>query len=71
MFSRKKIAAVSGLIGGLVMTCTGIAQAHAAGGPGTCSRDQEGTVTCSQHIKARFPKAVSSLTRRPVCRCSP
>jgi hypothetical protein len=50
MFSRKKIAAVSGLLGGLALTCTGVAQVHAAVGPGTCSVDAQGNITCVQRI---------------------
>ncbi|MFF4751450.1 hypothetical protein ACWD5R_05635 [Streptomyces sp. NPDC002514] len=51
MFSGKKIAAVSGLLGGLAVACTGIAQAQAGAGPGTCTRDLQGNVTCSQRIQ--------------------
>ncbi|WP_369247480.1 hypothetical protein [Streptomyces sp. R41] len=50
MFSRKKIAAVSGLLCGLAVTCAGATQAYAAGGPGTCTFDSEGNVTCVQRI---------------------
>ncbi|MFG2359661.1 hypothetical protein [Streptomyces sp. NPDC048521] len=55
MFSRKKIAAVSGLIGGLAVASTGVAQAYAAGGPGTCTRDLAGNISCIQHIEGEIP----------------
>ncbi|MFE9607814.1 hypothetical protein [Streptomyces sp. NPDC006012] len=55
MFSGKKIAAVSGLLGGLAVACTGIAQAHVGAGSGTCTRDLQGNVTCSQRIEGRIP----------------
>ncbi|MBV7699296.1 hypothetical protein [Streptomyces sp. TRM70350] len=50
MFSTKKIAAVSGLLGGLAVTCTGVTQAYAAAGPGACTRDAEGNITCIQWV---------------------
>ncbi|MFI9047565.1 hypothetical protein [Streptomyces sp. NPDC053427] len=48
MFSRKKIAAASGLLGGLVMICAGATQAYAGGSAGTCIRDTQGNITCMQ-----------------------
>lgn len=48
MFSRKKIAAVSGILGGLAVTCAGGAQAYAAGAAGTCAVDVQGNKTCVQ-----------------------
>jgi hypothetical protein len=51
MFSRKRIAALSGLIGGLALTSMGITHAHAAGGPTNCTRSPQGDVTCVQHIE--------------------
>lgn len=53
MFSTKKIAAVSGLLSGLAVTCTGITQAYAAAGPGACTSDAEGNITCIQWVTAR------------------
>ncbi|MBL1080570.1 hypothetical protein JK359_01030 [Streptomyces actinomycinicus] len=52
MFSAKKIAAVSGLLGGVVLA--GITQAHAD--PGTCTRDLLGSLTCTQHISGKIPE---------------
>ncbi|MCQ4080315.1 hypothetical protein NGB36_06815 [Streptomyces sp. RB6PN25] len=46
MFSRNKIAAVLGLLGGLSMTCVGVAQAHGKGPSNGCKRDGQGNVTC-------------------------
>ncbi|MFG2791622.1 hypothetical protein [Streptomyces sp. NPDC048419] len=54
MFSRKKIAAVSGLICGLAVTGLGVTQAHAAAGPGTCTLDLQGNVTCVQKITGQM-----------------
>ncbi|WP_274560719.1 hypothetical protein [Streptomyces spiramyceticus] len=48
MFSRKKIVAVSGLLGSLVVTCTCGIQAYAAGTQGTCTVDSQGNTTCIQ-----------------------
>ncbi|AOR34216.1 hypothetical protein BFF78_27000 [Streptomyces fodineus] len=56
MFRTKKIAAVSGLIGGLAVTCAGVAQAHVVGGPGNCTRDLQGNVTCIQRIEGVIPE---------------
>ncbi|MER6569240.1 hypothetical protein ABT288_24420 [Streptomyces sp. NPDC001093] len=56
MFSTKKIAAVSGLIGGLAVACAGVAQAHTVRGPGTCTRDILGNVTCIQRIEGEIPE---------------
>ncbi|MFI1762311.1 hypothetical protein ACH41H_09730 [Streptomyces sp. NPDC020800] len=66
MFSRKKIAAVSGLLGGLAVTCTGVAQVHAAGGPGSCTRDIQGNVTCVQRIEGELPED-GVMTRQDNC----
>ncbi|MFD5521374.1 hypothetical protein [Streptomyces sp. NPDC127066] len=51
MFSRKRIAALSGLIGGLAVTSMGITHAHATGDPASCTRNLQGDVTCVQHIE--------------------
>ncbi|MEU6666367.1 hypothetical protein [Streptomyces sp. NPDC046727] len=56
MFNMKKIAAVSGLVGGLVVTGAGIAQAQVGRAPGTCTRDLLGSITCTQHFKGRIPE---------------
>ncbi|MGW1374640.1 hypothetical protein ACWD6P_10260 [Streptomyces sp. NPDC002446] len=46
MFSRKTIAAVSALLGGLALSCTGAVQAHASGAEGGCARHAMGESTC-------------------------
>ncbi|MET7457111.1 hypothetical protein ABZT03_35580 [Streptomyces sp. NPDC005574] len=51
MFSRKKITALSVLIGGLATASTGITYAHAAGDPTSCTQSPQGDVICVQHIK--------------------
>jgi hypothetical protein len=56
MLSRKKIAVVSGLVGGLAVTCAGVAQAYAVGGPGICTRDLQGNVSCIQRIQGELPE---------------
>jgi hypothetical protein len=56
MFSRKKIAAVSGLVGGIAVTCIGLTPAYAWGTPGTCTDDLMGNLTCTQRIKGEVPE---------------
>ncbi|MGV9559902.1 hypothetical protein [Streptomyces sp. NPDC003401] len=56
MFSRKKIAALSALIGGLAAASTGVTPAHAAGDPSNCTRDLQGNTTCVQHVKGEIPE---------------
>ncbi|KQW15535.1 MULTISPECIES: hypothetical protein [unclassified Streptomyces] len=55
MFNRRKIATLSVLAGGLLMTCVGIAQAHVAAGPGNCTRDLFGFI-CTQRITGVIPE---------------
>lgn len=64
MFSRKKIAAVSGLICGLAVTGLGVTQAHAAAGPGTCTVDIQGNITCVQKITGQAPEGEGFAVRR-------
>jgi hypothetical protein len=64
VFSRKKIAAVSALLGGLVMTCTGAAQAYAAAGPALCSTDAHGNVTCIQRFDGMTPQGDRVILRQ-------
>ncbi|KUM93700.1 hypothetical protein AQI88_25145 [Streptomyces cellostaticus] len=56
MLSRKKIAVVSGLLGSLAVTCAGVTQANAAAGPGKCTRDIQGNITCVQQIRGEIPE---------------
>ncbi|MFD5711857.1 hypothetical protein OQI_19620 [Streptomyces pharetrae CZA14] len=56
MFSTRKAAAVSGLVGGLVLVCAGITQAHTEN-PGTCTRDALGNISCSQRITGVIPES--------------
>lgn len=67
MFSRTKIAAVSGLIGGIAVSCIGINQAYAAGGPGTCTRDLLGSLTCTQRIKGEVPEG-AEIPHQETCK---
>ncbi|MFI6054472.1 hypothetical protein ACIBCO_30820 [Streptomyces violascens] len=64
MFSAKKIAAVSGLLGGLVVTCTGAAQAYAAEGAGMCSHDSQGSTTCIQRFVGSTPEEGGYILRQ-------
>ena len=54
MFSRKKITAVSWLVGGLAATGAGIGHAYAAGPSGDCTRDDAGYVTCRHHSETSY-----------------
>ncbi|MGW5656351.1 hypothetical protein [Streptomyces humi] len=56
MFSGKKIAAVSGLVGGLAVACAGLTSAYAAAGPGACTDDLMGNLTCTQRIRGEVPE---------------
>ncbi|MEU1704167.1 hypothetical protein ABZ478_02025 [Streptomyces sp. NPDC005706] len=56
MFSRMKIAAVAGLVGGLTVACAGVTQAFAASGPAPCASDLQGNVRCSQRIVGEVPE---------------
>ncbi|MFG2285083.1 hypothetical protein ACGFOU_03275 [Streptomyces sp. NPDC048595] len=72
MFSRKKIAAVSVLLGGLAVA--GIPQAYAEGAPLSCTRDLTGNVSCvqknadhtSQDGKYTLKQAQDCLSSTPV-----
>ncbi|QIJ62754.1 hypothetical protein [Streptomyces sp. JB150] len=66
MFSTRKAAALSGLVGGLVLACTGITQAH-AGNPGTCTRDAQGNITCVQRITGVIPEG-GTIPHQETCR---
>ncbi|MDQ0811758.1 hypothetical protein QFZ63_003472 [Streptomyces sp. B3I7] len=44
MTSRNKIAVVSWVVGGIAMTCAGVA--HAQASAGECTSDARGNVTC-------------------------
>lgn len=46
MLSRKKIAAVSGLLGGLALACVGVAQANDGKTTNECTTDSGGNVSC-------------------------
>jgi hypothetical protein len=64
MFSRKKIAAVSGLLCGLALTCGGVTQASAAAGPGNCTVDLQGNITCVQRITGEMPEGEGFVIRK-------
>lgn len=64
MLSRKKIAAVSGILGGLIVTCAGGTQAYAAEPPGTCAADIQGNITCVQRIVGHTPEGEGFVVRQ-------
>ncbi|MCX5049117.1 MULTISPECIES: hypothetical protein [unclassified Streptomyces] len=70
MFSRKKIAAVSGLLCGLAVTGVGVTQAHAAADPGACSVSLSGDVTCVQRVTGEMPEG-GGFTIRKASTCTP
>ncbi|MGW6910342.1 hypothetical protein [Streptomyces sp. NPDC054940] len=70
MFNGKKIAAVSGLLGGLAMTWIGVAPAHAAADPGACAPDSQGNIICTQRIVGQLPESGDFEVRRSVT-CQP
>ncbi|TXS41152.1 hypothetical protein EAO75_40785 [Streptomyces sp. uw30] len=69
MFNGKKFVAVSGLLGGLAMTCFGAAPAHAAG-PGACTLDPGGNIICTQQVTGQTPEGDGFILRRTVS-CQP
>ncbi|MFF4900344.1 hypothetical protein [Streptomyces sp. NPDC001068] len=56
MVNRKQITALSLLVGGLVATGAGVTQAYAAAGPGDCTRDLLGNLSCTQRFKGEVPE---------------
>ncbi|MER6032462.1 MULTISPECIES: hypothetical protein [unclassified Streptomyces] len=66
MFSRMKIAAVSGLVGGLTVACAGITPAFAAAGPTPCTPDLQGNISCTQRITGEVPEG-GVMPHRETC----
>ncbi|MFI9615703.1 hypothetical protein ACIHCM_29165 [Streptomyces sp. NPDC052023] len=56
MFSRKKIAIVSVLAGGLAVAVTGTTHANVAPSPGGCTNDLLGGISCTQRIQGVIPE---------------
>lgn len=54
MFSRKKIAVASMLMGGLALTGLGVTQANAGGSRGDCAPDAYGNVVCVQKSETSY-----------------
>lgn len=69
MFNGKKIAAVSGLLGGLALTCVGVGQAHAAN-TAVCGLDAQGNIICTQQVTGQTPEGDGFVLRRTV-NCQP
>ena len=53
MLSRKKITAVSWLLGGIAVTCVSATHSYAAGPQGHCTRDSQG-ITCKYHHESSY-----------------
>jgi hypothetical protein len=70
MFNGKKIAAVSGLLGGLAMTWIGASQAYAVALPGVCGADAQGNIICTQRIVGETKEGEDIALRRSVT-CQP
>lgn len=70
MFNGKKIAAVSGLLGGLAMTWIGVGQAYAVALPGVCGADAQGNIICTQRIVGETKEGEDISLRRSVT-CQP
>lgn len=66
MFSRGRIAAVSGLIGGLAVVSAGISCAAVAGDPASCTQSPQGDIICVQHITAQVPEG-GSIPHQQTC----
>ncbi|GGS90381.1 hypothetical protein [Streptomyces chromofuscus] len=56
MFSRKKIAVVSVLVGGLAVACAGTSHATVGETSGGCTRDLLGNISCTQRIQGVIPE---------------
>ncbi|GHA89090.1 MULTISPECIES: hypothetical protein [Streptomyces] len=54
MFSRKKIAVASMLMGGLALTGLGVTQAYAGGAQGDCTPDAYGNVVCVEKTETSY-----------------
>ncbi|MFD4035190.1 hypothetical protein ACFWVP_32925 [Streptomyces sp. NPDC058637] len=54
MFSGKKIAVASMLMGGLALTGLGVTQAYAGGAQGDCSQDAYGNLVCVQKSETSY-----------------
>jgi hypothetical protein len=67
MISEKKIAAVTGIVGGIVAACAGLTPAYAAAGPGACTRNLMGDLTCTQRIKGQVPEG-GALPHQETCK---
>lgn len=67
MFSRKRIAALLVLIGGLAVASTGIACAHVVADPAACTLSPQGDVICVQHIEGKSPEG-GAIPHQETCR---
>ncbi|MFI9047577.1 hypothetical protein [Streptomyces sp. NPDC053427] len=70
MFSRKKIAALSGLLGGLAMTYAGATQAYAGGSEGDCHRSALGNRICVYKGQSLYKSKHGRIVIRQAKDCS-
>lgn len=70
MFNGKKIAALSALLGSLVMTCLGATQAFAAATPLACTTDSQGNTVCTQRLQGEMKDGEGVVVRRSMS-CQP
>ncbi|MGW7530441.1 hypothetical protein [Streptomyces sp. NPDC054783] len=54
MFTRQKVATISGLVGSLAVICAGVAQAHADEPGGECRNTATGGVVCMRKSDTRI-----------------
>lgn len=70
MFSRQKIAAVSGLLGSLAVINVGAAQAYASERPGDCKTSAAGETTCSRKSETTHTSKNGRLVIKQSQQCS-
>ncbi|MET9071996.1 hypothetical protein ABZX95_07355 [Streptomyces sp. NPDC004232] len=56
MFSPRKIATVSGLVGSLAVFCVGAGHAYAEGPRGDCRTTEQGSTVCVRKTESRSDK---------------
>ncbi|MFH8567998.1 hypothetical protein [Streptomyces sp. NPDC017993] len=70
MFSRKKIAAVTALLGGLAVTGAVAPQTHAAEAPGECTRDVQLNKVCAKKSETTYTTKDGKVVIKQKQKCS-
>ncbi|NUP36387.1 MAG: hypothetical protein HOY76_05040 [Streptomyces sp.] len=70
MFSQKKLATASLILGGLSMAGIGMSHAYAAGPSNGCSRDAQGNVTCVHKTEKTFTTSDGTVHVQQAQECS-